>query len=39
MAKINVSFELTFNDMNYITKTGKTFTYYYDSQINLVEPN
>lgn len=25
------SFELTFNDLNYITNNGLTFTYYYDS--------
>lgn len=35
---INVPFELTFNELNYNTSSGLTFTYYNDLQINLIEP-
>jgi len=34
----NVSFELTFNNLNYNTSTGLTFSYYKDLQINIIEP-
>ena len=37
-AAVNLSFELAFADLNYITKTGFKFTYYNDLQINTVEP-
>jgi hypothetical protein len=33
-----VSFELTFNDLNYVTNTSFKFTYYYDVQLNILEP-
>jgi hypothetical protein len=36
--KENVPFELTFNNLNYNTSTGLTFSYYKDLQINLIEP-
>ena len=35
----NLSFELTFNDNNYITNTGLTFSYYNDIQINTILPD
>ena len=34
----NVPFELTFNDNNYNTSSGLTFSYYKDVQINIIEP-
>jgi hypothetical protein len=37
-AAVNLSFELTFNDINYITKTGLKFSYYNDLQVNTVLP-
>ena len=36
--KENVPFELTFNNLNYNTSTGLTFSYYKDLQINIIEP-
>ncbi len=37
-AATNLQFELTFNDYNYNTTTGIKFSYYYDIQINDVQP-
>ena len=37
-AAVNLSFELTFNNITYVTKTGFNFSYYNDLQINTILP-
>lgn len=38
LARLNLSFELTFSNFNYETSNGLTFSYYDDLQINSVFP-